>query len=127
MEPMPKKQFRRMVNAFKRHGGKVYICKFSDNILEKDHAEGSTFNATTIMFPKHPSRAAVFEEFIHATQYRLGQNDGSYYCTLVNEIEAKEKLLRNRMAYKLTKQEIIDTRESLERYRQKLEKLRRGW
>ena len=73
-----------------------------------------------------PGRAAVFEELIHATQWRMGRNDGSLKVRLICEIEAQEKLLKYSTAYKLTKVEISQTEKALRAYKMELEKLLRG-
>lgn len=125
-DPMPKKQFRRIINSFERHGGKVLRNKEAEERLARLGVEASTINDKTVIFSRHPSRAAVFEEFIHVTQYKLGENDGSYFSTLKCEIEAKEKLLKNKKQYKLTEQEIKDTYESLKRYQKDLDDYLRG-
>lgn len=61
------------------------------------------------MLKQNPGRASVFEELIHATQYRNGENDGSYVSRLNCEIKAQKKLLRNNKAYKLTETETEQT------------------
>ena len=127
IEPMPKKQFRRIARAFKAHGGVIQQSPETDEYLRNvAHAEGTTYNATTILLMQKPSRASVFEELIHSEQYRNGRNDGSPKSRIMNEIEAQEKLLRNAKYYKLTEPEIIQTQEALAYYRKELEKYYRN-
>ena len=66
------------------------------------------------MLKQNPGRASVFEELIHATQYRNGENDGSYVSRLNCEIKAQKKLLRNNKAYKLTEAEVEQTKIALQ-------------
>lgn len=72
------------------------------------------------MLKQNPGRASVFEELIHATQYRNGENDGSYVSRLNCEIKAHKKLLRNNKAYKLTETEVEQTKIVLQQYESEL-------
>lgn len=80
----------------------------------------------TILLHQKPGRASVFEELIHATQYRLGLNDGSVVSRIQNEIAAQEMLLKNSKAYKLTLVEIKQTQSALESYIAELQVLTGG-
>ena len=122
-----KKQFRRIAKAFKLQGGVIQQNPETDEYLRNvAHAEGTTYNATTILLLQKPSRASVFEELIHTAQYRNGRNDGSTKSRFLNEIEAQEKLLRNAKYYKLTYPEIIQTQKALAQYKQDLEEYYRN-
>ena len=78
------------------------------------------------MLKKNPGRASVFEELIHATQYKNGENDGSYESRLKCEIAAQKKLIRNRKAYKLTQNEVKQTEQALIAYEDELNKFKQG-
>ncbi|MDD6176134.1 MAG: hypothetical protein PUC59_10340 [Firmicutes bacterium] len=116
IEPMPKKQFQKIEKRFKTNGGVFQYGEETDRYLESKHAEAITYNAKTILFKRHPGRASVFEELIHATQYRTGENDGSYLCRLQCEIAAQKKLLKYSKAYSLTAPEIEQTKIALAAY-----------
>ena len=60
--------------------------------LEIKGAEACTLNASTILFRERPSRAAVYEEFIHVQQFCDGKIDGSIRSIYMCEIEAKQQL-----------------------------------
>ena len=120
IEPMPKKQFQKIVKNFKAHGGIIQFNDETDQYLASKHAEAITYDEKTILIKQHPGRASVFEELIHTTQFRNGENDGSYESRLKCEIAAQEKLLRNARAYELTDAEIIQTRKALEAYQNEL-------
>lgn len=120
IEPMPKKQFRRIEKGFKRNGGKFFYNDDIDNYLAQKQVEGITYNETTVLLRKKPSRASVFEELIHATQYKNGENNGSYIDRLKCEIKAQEKLLSHSSAYQLTPDEIKQTERALEAYKKDL-------
>ena len=123
IEPMPKKQLHRIIRNFKEKGGIIQINNETDKRLEAKHVEGITLNHNTILLHSRPGRAAVFEELIHATQYRIGLNDGTTKSRIECEILAQEKLIRNAKAYKLTEREILQTQKALEGYQKDLAKL----
>ncbi len=116
IEPMPKKQFRRIEKSFKRRGGSILYNDEVNKYLESKKAEAITYNESVILIKTNPGRASVFEELIHVSQYKSGKNDGSYLSRLKCEIEAQEKLIINRKAYKLTDAEIKQTQSALSAY-----------
>ncbi len=120
VEPMPKRQFQRIEKAFKRQGGVFQYGAETDTYLASKNAEAMTYNAKTILLKQNPGRASVFEELIHATQYRTGQNDGTYESRIRCEIEAQKKLLKYSSAYKLTDAEIRQTQSALKSYEAEL-------
>lgn len=123
-EPMPKKQFQRIKKAFENHGGVIDQSDDAIKRLDLTGSEAITYNEKTILARKRPSRSAIFEELIHTAQFRKGLITGGAENKCIYEIEAKEKLIKNAEAYKLTKAEIEDTKKSLEDYKQILKKLR---
>lgn len=120
VEPMPKKQFRIIEKAFRQKGGIIQYGRETDRYLEIRNAEAITYDANTILIRTDAGRAAVFEELIHTAQYRKGENNGSYLSRLKCEIAAQKKLLQNRKAYKLTENEIVQTRKALIQYEKEL-------
>lgn len=121
VEPMPKKQLHRIEKAFRKQGGTIQYSKEIDAYLDSKQAEAITYDAHTILLKTNPGRASVFEELIHATQYKNGENDGSYISRLKCEIAAQKKLLSNCKAYRLTEQEISQTEQALAAYERELE------
>ena len=122
IEAMPKKQLQRIIKGYKRQGGVIQMNEATDAYLENKKAEAITYNSNTILLKQKPGRAAVFEELIHATQYRLDRNDGSERSRLVCEIEAQEKLIRCQKSYGLTTQEVHQTERALKQYKADLKK-----
>ena len=118
---MPKKQFHRLEKSFKRRGGIIQYNQATDDYLATKHAEGITYDSKTILLKRNPGRASVFEELIHAHQYRTGKNDGSYLSRLNSEIDAQKKLIRHSSLFQLTQQEIEQTKSALESYKKELE------
>ena len=121
IEPMPKKQFHRLEKSFRRRGGIIQHNPATDDYLSTKHAEGITYDSKTILLKQNPGRASVFEELIHAHQYRTGKNDGSYLSRLNSEIDAQRKLLRHSTLFQLTQQEIEQTKSALKSYKNELE------
>ena len=121
IEPMPKRQLQKIVKAFRRNGGVMQMDDITDAYLSNKHAEAITYNEKTILLRQNPGRAAVFEELIHATQFRKGENDGTYESRMMCEISAQEKLLKYQKAYKLTAEEVKQTESALKAYRKELD------
>ncbi|MCM1461330.1 MAG: hypothetical protein NC084_01310 [Bacteroides sp.] len=117
---MPKEQLHRIEKNFKALGGIIQYDEETDKYLKSKNAEAITYNATTILIKRNVGRAGVFEELIHATQYRNGENDGTYISRLRCEIAAQKKLIKNAKAYQLTSDEIIQTKHALEAYEKEL-------
>lgn len=126
IEPMSKKQLQKIVKAFRRNGGVIQMDDVTDAYLNSKHAEAITYNEKTILLRKNPGRAAVFEELIHATQFRKGENDGSYESRLLCEIAAQEKLLQFQKTYKLTAEEVRQTEIALKSYQNELATWKKG-
>lgn len=121
IEPMPKKLLHKIEKSFKSKGGVFLHDDVTDSYLRRKKAEAVTYDAHTILLRKNPGRASVFEELIHATQYRNGENNGSYPSRLKCEIEAQRKLLRYSKSYGLTKEEIDQTQKALRVYEKELQ------
>ena len=126
IEPMPKKQLQKIIKSFKKQGGIIQMDDVTDAYLIARKAEAITLNENTILLRQNPGRASVFEELIHATQFRQGLNDGSIISRIQNEIAAQEMLLKNSKAYKLTTAEIKQTQAALASYIEELEQLTGG-
>jgi RHS repeat-associated protein len=120
--PMEAEKFNRMKNAFEKKGGLIVKEEEALPLLNYHGVEASTLDATTIAFRPNPSASAVFEEFIHATQYRTGRANGTNIIEM--EIEAKEKLIKFRKAYEIPNSETRDTIQQLRQYRQMLQNSR---
>ena len=124
VEPMPRKQFLRLMKEFKETGGRYIANEQSEAYLDIRGAEAITLNSTTIIFRRRPSRAAVFEELFHVMQFREGKIDYTMRNKYECEIEAKEYLINNAETLELSQLEIKQTRESLDMYRIKLDELK---
>ena len=125
-EPMPQKQFDRIRRAAEKRGIAILSDADSERYVLSRGAEAITLNADTICLMRNPSRVAVFEELIHATQYKRGEIDGTPLSIAKAEVAAKEKLLRHAKAYGLTDIEIENTQKLLDDDRKALGELLKG-
>ena len=125
-EPMPQKQFDRIRRAAEKRGIAILSDADSERYVLSRGAEAITLNADTICLMRNPSRVAVFEELIHATQYKRGEIDGTPLSIAKAEVAAKEKLLRHAKAYGLTDIEIENTKKLLDDDRKALGDLLKG-
>lgn len=117
----------RMKSAFERNGGSIIQNADSDAYLlwrakqmGASNVGGLTHNAKEIMLPTNATRTAVFEEFVHTAQFRIGRANAFYerYGNVGGadrlEIEAAEKLISNRKSWQLPNNEV---REVIDRLR----------
>lgn len=114
--PMPKKKLYALLREFKEIGGSVVMNEESEQHLDYLGAEASTLNGYLIMLRRNPTRAAVYEELIHARQFREKLCDGTSESILLNEIAAKKELLERAAEFELTKEEIVQTDAQLKEY-----------
>lgn len=126
VEPMPKRQLQRIVKGFKRQGGIMQMDDATDAYLQLKNAEALTYNENTILLRQKPGRASVYEELIHARQYKQGLIDSSRLSRVQSEIAAQKILLRNSKAYKLTSAEISQTQSALNSYIKELQSILGG-
>ncbi len=116
IEPMPKRQLQKIIKSFKAKGGIIKMDEDSEKFLKSQNSEAVTLNKDTILLTKNPGRSAVYEELIHAEQYRQGKNDGSYEQRLICEIEAQKILIEKKKEYNITDEEDRQTRLALKAY-----------
>lgn len=109
---MDPQKFQNIKRAFEHQGGVIDQSAEAQRYLRSRGAEAATFNAKTMVLKEKPSNAEVFEELIHTAQYRTGRATGSNVVEM--EIEAAEKLIRNRRAYAISNS---DTRDTISRLR----------
>jgi hypothetical protein len=113
---MPKRQLQEIIKEFKSKGGVIKIDDESEKFLESQNSEAVTLNENTILLTKNPCRSAVYEELIHANQYKQGKNDGSYESRLICEIEAQKELIKRKEELQITDLEDKQTRLALKAY-----------
>jgi hypothetical protein len=112
---------------FRAAGGMVDQSMDAQRYLQSREAGGLTFNRETILLPANPTRTAVFEELVHADQFRRGVTiEAGRGGVLRFEAEAAETLIRNRHAWQLPPGEIRQVIENLRHIRAELQTLGAG-
>jgi hypothetical protein len=124
IEPMPKRQLQDIIKEFKSKGGVIKIDDESEKFLKSQNSEAVTLNENTILLTKNPGRSAVYEELIHARQFREGKNDGSYESRLICEIEAQKELIKRKDELQITDLEDKQTRLALKAYEAEYKKFK---
>ena len=126
--PMDGRTFERIKANLERKGVKIIQDEDGDAFLGYMKAEALTLSdGTGIIFQsgRIPSASAVYEELIHVNQIRRGgmvdSSDKREY--LRREIEANEKVLKNKKAYKLTELDVESIENNLAGYYRELKEL----
>jgi RHS repeat-associated protein len=112
---------------FRAAGGVVDQSLDAQRYLQARGAGGLTLNHETILLPANPTRTAVFEELVHAEQFRRGATiEAGKGGVLRFEAEAAETLIQNRHAWQLPPDEVHQVIDNLRNIRAELERLGRG-
>lgn len=133
--PMNETTFNIASTNLKKKGIAIIRDSDGDAYLKGMNAEAMTLSdGSAIIFQsgRIPSASAFFEEVIHTTQIRnkgmlnsIGDNKSTLEY-LSREIEANEKLLKHKEAYKLTEKDIESVEEKLNMYYKQLERVKRS-
>lgn len=132
---MDEQQFAKIKEGLEKQGISVIQDVDGDAFLKAMNAEAMTLSdGSAIIFQsgRTPSASAVFEETIHSTQIRKNgmittSGDVSSTMEYLNrEIEANEKLLKNKDAYKLTELDVESVQENLNMYYEKLKEVKQN-
>lgn len=112
---------------FRGSGGVVDQSVDAQRYLQTRGAGGLTLNQETILLPANPTRTTVYEELVHAEQFRRGVTlEAGRGGVLRFEIEAAETLIRNRQAWQLPADEVRQVIENLRNMRAELQRLTAG-
>lgn len=112
---------------FRAAGGVVGQSMDAQRYLQTRGAGRLTLNQSVILLPADPTRTAVFEELVHADQFRRGATVGAGRGGILPfEAEAAETLVRNRHAWRLPSGELRQVIENLRNIRAELQKLGAG-
>lgn len=129
--PMDEGTFKRIKASLEKQGVKVIQDADSDSFLEYMEAEALTLSdGSGILFQsgRIPSASAVYEEVIHVKQIQrkgaVSSEDTIEY--LNREIEANEKVLKNKKAYHLTELDIQSIEHNLAYYYEQLKEVNGG-
>ncbi len=112
-------------------GALLYNDESFEYIASREKAEGVaieaiTFNEELILLNKSATTSAVYEELIHATQYRTGKYDnwvekyGNEIAKNLMEKEAAVELIERAVEWKLPAEEIKLVKERLEFFNEEL-------
>lgn len=129
-DPIDPTQLLKIKEAFAQQGKIIDNSEDALRYLETRGAEGVTFNAETILIRPDASASTVFEELIHATQYRTGKFDqwvmefGSNGAAVARaEYEAASRLVKNQKAYNISDAEHDINLSRVSHYKSELQKL----
>ena len=112
---------------FRAAGGVVDQSVDAQRYLQARGASGLTLNQETILLPANPTRTAVFEELVHAEQFRREVTiEAGRGGVLRFEAEAAESLIRNRRAWELPPEEVRQVIDNLRNIRAQLQSLGAG-
>ena len=116
-----------MTADFRAAGGVVDQSVDAQRYLQERGAGGLTLNQETILLPANSTMTAVFEELIHAEQFRRGVTiEAGRGGVLRFEAEAAETLIRNRHAWRIPPGEVRQVLANLRNIRAELQRLGGG-
>ena len=95
----------------------------AERLLNLRGAVGDTIGTHDVYFRKEVSISAILEETHHIRQNRRGMNDDKEIGlrSILNEIDAKEHLLRIADKYGIPREEVEETKMQLQMYKNALE------
>lgn len=112
---------------FRAAGGVVDQGADAQRYLRTRGAGGLTLNQGTILLPANPTRTAVYEELVHAEQFRRGVTiEAGRGGVLRFEAEAAEALIRNRHSWQLAAEEVRQVIANLRNMRAELQRRTAG-
>ncbi|PRB02453.1 hypothetical protein CQ046_12915 [Chryseobacterium sp. MYb7] len=131
-KPIDLKLLKKLQKEFEELGGALLHNDESfEYIASREKVEGVaieaiTFNEELILLNKSATTSAVYEELIHATQYRTGKYDnwaekfGNEIAKNLMEKEAAEELIEKAVQWKLPDEEVKLVKERLEFFNEEL-------
>ncbi|WP_284462826.1 hypothetical protein [Chryseobacterium sp.] len=131
-KPINLQLLKKLQKEFEEIGGSLlYDNESFEYIASREKIDGIeieaiTFNEELILLNKNATVSAVYEELIHATQYRTGKYDkwaseyGNEIAKNLMEKEAAEELIERAIEWKLPKEEIDLIKERLEFFNEEL-------
>ncbi len=128
IKPISDKRYEELTIEARKNG--AIIMRGSAEVekhLDFMNADASTIG-DVILFREDVCLSEVLEETHHFMQNRIGMNydKGEPLRTYLNEIEAKEFLLKNAKKYKIPRSETELTKQQLEYYQKELQKFKEG-
>lgn len=129
-KPIGKKRILEVTLPARKLGMKVIVCDYEDEIyqhLVKNNATASTIY-DTVIYRSDATISEVLEEMRHFEQNMEGLNNDKpiQLRTILNEIDAREYILKNAKKYGVPRIEIEDIEKSLKSYNDMLKKYEEG-
>lgn len=127
-KPITQKRFDELTVRVKKNGANIFRgSEEIENHLTSKNATASIVG-NNIFFKKQVTISDVLEETYHFDQNikRLNSDENIIIKGILNEIDAKEYLLRNAKKYKIPRDELKVTKRQLIEYRKQLNEIRRG-
>ena len=126
IEPISEKRFIELTAPLKKQG--VLILRGTTEVerhLIQFNAEGSTFGISIIFFRKHVTLSCVLEEIYHIKQNKAGLNNDkpNEIRNTLNEIDAKQYLIKNARKFGIPRRETELTKKQLESYKNNLKNI----
>ena len=127
-KPMDVEIIERVRDNLEKKGIPLVQSEEMDRYLLSRGSEGVTFYGEPVIgLHTNASASGFFEELIHLGQILDGRaKENDMENKLMLEIEAKQRLLKNRLAYGLTDFEVEVTTQSLNNYLRQLEDFRKA-
>ena len=122
IKPISNESFKRlMIRAEKLGTTYVRGGKWVEEHLDKADAAASSIGSI-LLFRKQVTKSEVLEEIYHVEQNlrKLNDDKNNDVRSILNEIDAKEYLLRVAKKYKIPRSETEETKKQLEFYKRKL-------
>ena len=124
--PVNKEVITRVKRSLAEKGITLEQSAEIDSWLISKGAEAVTFSNGMMLMHTEVSASGLFEELIHYGQLIGGRViEGDVENNLLLEIEAKERLLKNRKAYRITDYEVEILTDILNNYKAQLDDIRK--
>ena len=125
--PIDAERLNRIKEGLAKHGMVIeQSAEWDERLISKGY-EALTFSDGTIVAHTKASASGIFEELIHYGQIKRGGTIiDDEKNNILMEIEAKERLIKYKKAYRITESEIETLTDGLEYYKIKLKGILRG-
>ena len=123
-KPVSEERYNQLIIPLKKMGVTIHRDDEAERFLNLRGAEGDTIGTHDVFFREKVSVSAILEETHHIRQNRRGMNDDKEIGlrSILNEIDAKEYLLRVAKDYGIPREEIEITKKQLAQYEEELRK-----
>ena len=122
-KPLSEERYQQLIIPLKKMGVTIHRDEETERYLEIRGAAADTIGTHDVLFGKNVTISDILEETHHIRQNRRGMNDDKDIPLrrALNEIDAKEYLLRVAKRYKIPREETDTTKLQLAQYKEELE------